>query len=234
MTRTRRHASPSPSLSWRSVMPAAIDTTRCCGRRRERNSARTPDIVCGLTARTITSLVASTLALSPPGRTPVSAAKASRAWGSGSLADSRSGAVSPAASQPRASAAAILPAPTKPIRGTVLMAPSFPVWRASFWILTFGVRRSPPLWFLTFFRGRKRKAQSGGDRRTPKPARQKRKGTPFGNRLEKEEGAGHATASVSGGKIAGRGRGLDGRPLLAPARRNQHKGKDHQNTEADV
>src|SRR4051812_15716333 len=122
MTRTTRHASPSPPHNWRSVMPAAIDTTRCCGRRRERSSARTFGIVCGLTARTITSLAASTLALSPPGRTPVSAAKASRAWGSGSLADSRSGVVNPAASQPRASAAAILPAPTKPTPGTVGIA----------------------------------------------------------------------------------------------------------------
>src|SRR5262249_3839841 len=159
---------PSPPLSWRRVMPAAIDTIRCCGRRRGRNSARTPGIVCGLTARTITSLAARTLALSPPGRTPVSAAKASPAWGSGSLAGSRSGVVSPAASQPRARAAAILPAPTKPIRGTALITSSSPSLASGGW------------------------------------------------------------------RASGFNPEAHGRPLLAPARRDQNKGEQDQNAEADV
>ena len=73
-------------------------------------------MVCGLTARTRTSLAATTSRLSAVAGQPVCSWNRARAAGTGSLARQVAGVTSPAASHPRARAAAICPAPRKPTR----------------------------------------------------------------------------------------------------------------------
>jgi len=87
--------------------PAAIETIRWRSLTKWRISSSKAGIVCGLTARTKTSLPLTTSRLSPVAGHPVSSWNFARAAATGSLALEVVGVISPAASQPRASAAAI-------------------------------------------------------------------------------------------------------------------------------
>src|SRR5438128_2159871 len=66
MTRTSRRSGPRASASCLSETPAAMDTTRCRASTVDLISASRPGNDCGLTARTNTSLPATTWRLSFP------------------------------------------------------------------------------------------------------------------------------------------------------------------------
>ena len=94
-----------------------------------RSSARTPAIVCGLTARMITSEPRTTSAFESNVATPVSFTSSARAWGLGSLVEIDSGGI-PTRSIPRIRAVAIFPAPMNPHRFPPPGAASHPGARA--------------------------------------------------------------------------------------------------------
>src|SRR5262245_13537479 len=126
MTPLVRRSLPTPFASCSSVIPAAMDTTRCLACSAGLMSARTSLMCCGLTARTTTSLRSTMSRLPALVQARVSCVKAARAAGRGSLALRRSAATRPAFTQPFARADAILPAPRKPIA-----APSAAMMRRS-------------------------------------------------------------------------------------------------------
>ena len=71
ITRTNRVSAPSNSASCFSVMPAAIDTTRCFAEIVAAASGSTALIICGFTASTRTSAAAITSAFEFVARIPV-------------------------------------------------------------------------------------------------------------------------------------------------------------------